>query len=100
MLKQDTELIQNLILKNNSFPQDFDAKKDIGEFVQNNISISDKSLEITEEVGFAIQNHSIGEITLKDIEKEAITRTLKFFNNNRRKTASSLELVNEHYIAK
>ncbi len=90
LLKQDTELIQNLILKNNSFPQDTIAKKDIGEFVQNNISISDKSLEITEEVGFAIQNHSIGEITLKDIEKEAITRTLKFFNNNRRKTASSL----------
>ena len=30
--------------------------------------------------------------SIKDLEKEAITRTLKFFNNNRRKTARSLGL--------
>ena len=27
---------------------------------------------------------------IKDLEEEAIKRTLKFFNNNRRKTAKSL----------
>jgi DNA-binding NtrC family response regulator len=29
-------------------------------------------------------------MSIKDLEEEAITRSLKFFNNNRRKTARSL----------
>ena len=90
MLKQDTELIQNIMLGNNNFAKDASVKKDIGDFVEKNLSISDNSLEITEEIGYAIHNHLIGEISLKELEKEAITRTLKFYNNNRRKTARSL----------
>ena len=89
MLKQDTELIQNIMLGNNNFAKDASVKKDIGDFVEN-LSISDNSLEITEEIGYAIHNHLIGEISLKELEKEAIIRTLKFYNNNRRKTARSL----------
>ena len=90
LLKQDTELIQNIILRNNKFSNESFAKKDIGGFVDENLSIPDKTLEITEEIGYAIQNHLIGEISLKELEKEAITRTLRYFNNNRRKTARSL----------
>ena len=90
LLKQDTELIQNIILRNNKFSNESFAKKDIGDFVEKDLSIPDKILEITDEVGYAIQNHLIGEISLKELEKEAITRTLKYFNNNRRKTARSL----------
>ena len=90
MLKQDTELIQNILLGNNNFSNEPFPKKDIGTIIEKNLGISDKSIEITEEIGYAIQNHLIGEISLKELEKEAITRTLKFFNNNRRKTARSL----------
>tara|TARA_B100001248_G_scaffold222503_1_gene179030 strand:- start:794 stop:2014 length:1221 start_codon:yes stop_codon:yes gene_type:complete len=90
MLKQDTELIQSILLGNNNFSKESFAKKDIGNIIENNLPISDKSIEITEEFGYAIQNHLIGEISLKELEKEAITRTLKFFNNNRRKTAHAL----------
>tara|TARA_B100001248_G_C27245637_1_gene391430 strand:- start:61 stop:804 length:744 start_codon:yes stop_codon:yes gene_type:complete len=90
LLKQDTELIQNMIVRNNKFSNEPFTKKDFGGFVEKDLSIPDKTLEITEEIGYAIQNHLIGEISLKELEKEAITRTLKFFNNNRRKTARSL----------
>tara|TARA_Y100001980_G_C14532874_1_gene309046 strand:+ start:128 stop:1348 length:1221 start_codon:yes stop_codon:yes gene_type:complete len=90
MLKQDTELIQKLVLKNDSVKKEVVMKNDIGDFVQKNISIPEKSMEITEEFDYFINNHSIGEISLKELEKEAIIRTLKFFNNNRRKTARSL----------
>ena len=90
MLKQDTELIQSILLGNNNFSKESFAKKDIGNIIENNLPISDKSIEITEEFGYAIQNHLIGEISLKELEKEAITRTLKYFNNNRRKTARAL----------
>ena len=37
-----------------------------------------------------IRDEAIGEISIKDLEKEAISRTLRFFNTNRRKTAKSL----------
>ncbi len=38
----------------------------------------------------AISSRVIGDVTMKDLEVEIITRTLKKFNNNRRKTASVL----------
>ena len=37
-----------------------------------------------------IRDDAIGEISIRDLEKEAIIRTLRFFNTNRRKTAKSL----------
>ncbi len=43
--------------------------------------------EIHEE---AIKSASIGDISMKELEKEMIIRTLKKFNNNRRKTAEML----------
>ena len=49
-------------------------------------------MEIVEESRYLINNHAIGDISIKELEKEAIIRTLKFFNNNRRKTARSLEV--------
>ena len=65
------------------------------------ISKFDQSLTIrkidAETINIQINNNStlmsvVGEFNgnLKDLEKEAIIRTLRFFNNNRRKTASSL----------
>ena len=90
MLKQDTELIQKLILNTNISNKGPESIKDIGEIVKGNISIPEKSMEIIEENGYFINNSAIGDISIKELEKEAIIRTLKYFNNNRRKTARSL----------
>jgi DNA-binding NtrC family response regulator len=48
------------------------------------------SLHIDSESEYFIQNNSIGDMSLEDLEREAIERTLKFFRNNRRATAKSL----------
>ncbi len=48
------------------------------------------SLHIDEESEFFIKNSSIGDMSIEDLEREAIERTLKFFNNNRRASAKSL----------
>ena len=92
MLKQDTELIQNLILNSKVPNRSPESIKDIGEIVKGNISIPEKSMEIIEENGYFINNSAIGDFSIKELEKEAIVRTLKYFNNNRRKTARSLGL--------
>ena len=47
-------------------------------------------MEIVEDGYRFIRDDAIGDMLLKDLEKEAIKRTLKFFNNNRRKSARSL----------
>ncbi|MBC8345940.1 MAG: sigma-54-dependent Fis family transcriptional regulator [Candidatus Marinimicrobia bacterium] len=48
------------------------------------------SLHINAESEYFIRNSSIGDMSLEDLEREAIERTLKFFRNNRRATAKSL----------
>jgi len=90
MLKQDTESIQKLLLRSNVKNLDRTSITDLGNIVKEGISIPEKSMEIVEESGYLINNHAIGDISIKELEKEAIIRTLKFFNNNRRKTARSL----------
>ena len=90
MLKQDTELIQKIILNSNVSNRGPESIKDIGEIVKGKISFPEKSMEIIEENGYFINNSAIGDISIKELEKEAIIRTLKYFNNNRRKTARSL----------
>jgi len=54
------------------------------------INIPQKSMEIVEHSYKFIRDDAIGDMLIKDLEEEAIKRTLKFFNNNRRKTAKSL----------
>ena len=90
MLKQDTESIQKLLLRSNVKNLDKASITDLGDIVKEGISIPEKSMEIVEESRYLINNHAIGDISIKELEKEAIIRTLKFFNNNRRKTARSL----------
>ena len=48
------------------------------------------TLHISEDSEYFIKNSSIGDMTIEDLEREAIERTLKFFNNNRRASAKSL----------
>tara|TARA_B100000686_G_C16124694_1_gene634377 strand:- start:52 stop:612 length:561 start_codon:yes stop_codon:yes gene_type:complete len=89
MLKQDTELIQK-ILVNSSHPSAGDVAYPDANAIENGIPIPQKSMEIVEDGYRFIRDDAIGDMLIKDLEKEAIKRTLKFFNNNRRKTARSL----------
>ncbi len=89
MLKQDTELIQKILVSGQV------SSPDISEMTENssfnkNYEIPKKSMEILEDGFKFIRDDAIGDMLMKDLEKEAIKRTLKYFNNNRRKTAHSL----------
>jgi DNA-binding NtrC family response regulator len=48
--------------------------------------------EIDDDKFLAIHADAVGEITITDLEHEMIERTLEKFNNNRRKTAKSLDI--------
>ncbi len=89
MLKQDTELIQKMLV-NNSPHSPGDVTYSGANSIESGIPIPQKSMEIVEEGYRFIRDDAIGDMMIKDLEKEAIKRTLKFFNNNRRKTARSL----------
>ena len=90
-LKQDTELIRKILgsdkdgnvspIVNSIIPDE--SMKVIG-------PVPDTTMEVTEDGQPLIRDDAIGEIIMKDLEKEAIIRTLRFFKNNRRKTARSL----------
>ena len=88
MLKQDTEIIQKMLISGqvqtsgSQFP--LISSEEMG------IPIPKKSMEITEEGHNLIRDDAIGDMAIKSLEEEAITRSLRYFNNNRRKTARSL----------
>ena len=90
-LKQDTELIRKIL----GNEKDAHVSPIVNSIIQDEsmkvISpIPDTTMEVTEDGQPLIRDDAIGEIIMKDLEKEAIIRTLRFFNNNRRKTARSL----------
>ena len=89
-LKQDTELIRAILSSDNE--NSFLNVKPIlpSEDLRIIHPVADTNMEVTEDGQPLIRDDAIGEILMKDLEKEAIIRTLRFFNNNRRKTARSL----------
>ena len=91
MLKQDTEVIQKILVSGAiSQGDDKQSLSGLNPLEQGGLSMPEKSMEIMEEGYRFIRDDAIGELSIKDLEEEAITRTLRFFNNNRRKTARSL----------
>jgi DNA-binding NtrC family response regulator len=90
LLRQDTELIRNLITGNAADSTGIISKMPILDNVELGKSIPEKSMEITEDGHSLIRDEAIGDMRIKHLEREAIIRTLRFFNNNRRKTARSL----------
>ena len=89
-LKQDTELIRAILSSENE--KSFLNVNPIlpSDDLKTIPPVSDANMEVTEDGQPLIRDDAIGEILMKDLEKEAIIRTLRFFNNNRRKTARSL----------
>ena len=88
MLKQDTEIIQKMLMTGQvpSAGTQFPILDPSGL----GMPLTEKSMEITEDGHRLIRDDAIGDMAIKDLEEEAITRSLRFFNNNRRKTARSL----------
>ena len=85
LLRQDVEFLKQLASPDN--PMHSNIGTPITSQTSGEIT---PSLHIDEESEYFIKNSSIGDMTIEDLEKEAIERTLKFFNNNRRASAKSL----------
>ena len=88
MLKQDTEMIQKMMVSGQVAPSG--PTFPMMDNPDLRFSIPEKSMEITDEGHKLIRDDAIGDMVIKDLEEEAITRSLQYFNNNRRKTAISL----------
>ena len=92
LLKQDTEIIQKLLV-GRSMPTNHSENNLTNlNTLDQNISLPKKSMEIIEDGFRSIRDDAIIDISIKNLEEEVISRTLRFFNNNRRKTARSLEM--------
>jgi len=91
MLKQDTEVIQKMLVSGAISQGDGkQSLSGLNPLERGGLSMPEKSMEIMEDGYRFIRDDAIGELSIKELEEEAITRTLRFFNNNRRKTARSL----------
>jgi len=90
MLKQDTEIIQKMMISGQVPSSELNKPFPVVEQNEHGIPIPEKSMEITEDGQRMIRDDAIGDISIKNLEEEAITRSLRYFNNNRRKTAKSL----------
>ena len=90
LLKQDTELIQKLLVSSSISQVDKTNLKVIENFTTNDLQIGKKSMEITQDGHYLIRDDAVGDFTLPQLEEEAIRRSLRFFNDNRRKTAKKL----------
>ncbi len=83
LLRQDVELIRKIM---NEQARGNDTLHYINESVQD-VPVT---MEIDSQADTLIRPDAIGDMTLEDLEKEAIKRTFKFFNTNRRAAARSL----------
>ena len=83
LLRQDVELIRKVM---NEQERGNDKLRYVNESVQD-VPVT---MEIDSQADTLIRPDAIGDMTLEDLEKEAIKRTLKFFNKNRRTAARSL----------
>ena len=87
LLRQDVEFLKQMASEGSSVSSQVGVPvipKTSGEI--------NPSLHIEEDVENFIKNSAIGDITMEDLEREVIERTLKYFNNNRRASAKSLNM--------
>ena len=87
LLRQDVEFLKQIASEGNSISNQVGLPM----ITKDNSKIN-PSLQIDEDIENFIKNSAIGDITMEDLEKEVIERTLKYFNNNRRASAKSLNM--------
>ena len=85
LLRQDVEFLKQLASPSQSTVGTINTS-----LIDTDKDRIESNLHIDEDSEFFIKNSSIGDMTIEDLEKEAIIRTLKFFSNNRRASAKSL----------
>tara|TARA_Y100000590_G_scaffold447962_1_gene583950 strand:- start:877 stop:2097 length:1221 start_codon:yes stop_codon:yes gene_type:complete len=89
LLKQDTEVIQKMLV-GGAVGETSDSSITMMDHGKPGLNIQERSMEITEEGQRLIRDDAIGDMKISELEEEAIRRSLRFFNHNRRKTARSL----------
>jgi DNA-binding NtrC family response regulator len=85
LVRQDVESIKNMLGEA--------SLRSVGEELQylpHTGDILDRPLKIDELSHLVIKSEALGSMTLDELNREAIERTLKYFNNNRRAAAQSL----------
>ena len=83
LLRQDVEIIRKVM-------NEQEIGNDTLRYINESVQDVPVTMEIDSKVDTLIRPDVIGDMTLEDLEKEAIKRTLKFFNKNRRAAARSL----------
>ena len=88
LLRQDVGLIKETIInsKNLSVP----ASSDVTYFQNDDRDLPRDSMKVDADEQKLVRDDVIGDMSLEELEREAIVRTLNYFNNNRRKAAKSL----------
>jgi len=85
LLRQDVEFLKKLASPSQSPIENLPPP-----LLDRSSGVDSNNLHINEDSEYFIKNSSIGDMTIEDLEKEAIIRTLKFYSNNRRASAKSL----------
>ena len=88
LLRQDVELIKEIV--NNSKNISIPSPSEMSFFPNDDHSKLSGNIEVDADGYKLVRDDAIGEMSLDDLEREAIIRTLNYFNNNRRKAAKSL----------
>ena len=84
LLRQDVETIKVMMGQGGA------AVQPVPFYQGGDVSNLPNEMQIDENSQHSIRNTAIGEMNLEELEKEAISRTLQHFNNNRRAAAKSL----------
>ena len=88
LLRQDVGHIKEVM--NNSKNISVPVSSDVSFLSNDDPSKLKDNMEVNADGEKLVRDDAIGEMSLEDLEKEAIVRTLHYFNNNRRKAAKSL----------
>ena len=88
LLRQDVGLIKETI--NNSKNLSVPASSNVTFFQNDDRDLPRDNMKVDVDGQKLVRDDAIGDMSLEELEREAIVRTLNYFNNNRRKAAKSL----------
>ena len=88
LLRQDVGLIKDIM--NNNKNISVPSPSNVPFFPNDDHSKLTDNMEVDADGQKLVRDDAIGDMSLEDLEREAIIRTLNYFNNNRRKAAKSL----------
>ena len=87
MLRQDVNLIKDAIGESNTTSE---SPTNVTFFPPDENKRLRNDMQIDEDGQKLVRDDAIGDMHLEDLEREAIIRTLQYYNNNRRNAAKSL----------